>query len=99
MFLYIRPCFEQFRVCAFQSAILYLRGASYNLLVTSQYSEPMAGNSITVHCVCLITAPAKYTLYFNIQRLPRWKYAFCANVGIASINGLPVLAKAKGRRI
>lgn len=35
------------------------------------------------------------TLYFNIQRLPRWKSAFYTNVGVASINGLPANCKAK----
>lgn len=91
--------FSHVRARAFQSGILYLRGAFYNLLVTSQYSELTAENFITAHCVCLITVPVKYmTLYFNIQCLPRWKSAIWANVGIASINGLTILANLKAKK-
>lgn len=38
------------------------------------------------------------TLYFNIQRLPRWKFAFYTNVGVASINGLSILAECKAKK-
>lgn len=84
IFLYTRPCARrdvccnlQFYICARRVLQFAARHppppSPFAIFQTSRGGE----NFVTVHCVCLITAPVKcVTLYFNIHPLPMWKSIF-----------------------